>query len=89
VPTPDDLSPLDDPGEGLPEPRAAVVPAGESAAMDRLQAFDDHVDSYGAEQDRIDLDSTSHLSVDLKYGWIGPRRVVTRMAALRRVAGHS
>ena len=27
------------------------------------------------ERDRIDLDSTSHLSVDLKYGWIGARRL--------------
>jgi deoxyribodipyrimidine photo-lyase len=59
-----------------------------------LAEFLERVDAYDEERDRIDLDSTSHLSVDLKYGWVGARRLITevgtsspgRRAFVRQVA---
>ncbi|HXV71255.1 MAG TPA: deoxyribodipyrimidine photo-lyase [Acidimicrobiia bacterium] len=79
IPPPVELNLFDDPGQGLPGESSTAIPAGESGAKDRLCEFEDRVDSYEAEHDRIDLDTTSHLSVDLKYGWIGPRRVVSHI----------
>jgi deoxyribodipyrimidine photo-lyase len=75
----EDLVLVDDPGDGLPDEPETVIPAGESAAIERLGAFDERADAYELERDRIDLDSTSHLSVDLKYGWVGPRRIVAQI----------
>jgi deoxyribodipyrimidine photo-lyase len=79
VTLPERIELLHDPGAGLPQGGEPVVEAGPSAASNRLERFIDRVDDYLAERDRIDLASTSHISVDLKYGWIGPRRVVSRM----------
>ena len=69
----------DDPGRGLPRSDQPAMPAGESAAIERLKEFLARADSYEDERDRVDLDSTSHLSIDLKYGWIGPRRVAAEV----------
>ena len=66
----------DDTGEGLPDVPSSPLPAGPRAAADRLADFDQRVDDYAEERDRPDLDSTSHLSVDLKYGWISPRQII-------------
>ncbi len=63
-------------GDGLPDTPDPSIPAGPRAAMDRLAIFDDRVDDYADERNRPDLDTTSHLSVDLKYGWISPRQVI-------------
>ncbi len=63
-------------GAGVPDEDAPPIPAGPAAAMAHLDAFVDRVDRYDEDRDRPDLDATSHLSVDLKYGWIGPRQVL-------------
>lgn len=84
----------DEPGEGLPDCGDPTIPAGPGGAEIRLGEFLTRVDDYDDERDRIDLDSTSHLSVDLKYGWIGPRRLISevghttagRRAFIRQVA---
>ena len=72
-----------DTGIGLPDTPAPEIPAGSRAASDRLSEFEDRVDDYADERNRPDLDTTSHLSVDLKYGWISPRQVI------REVGTHS
>lgn len=79
VEVPDKLEFLEAVGDGLPEASEPIVPAGEAAAERRLAGFLERVGGYLDERDRIDLDTTSHLSVDLKYGWIGPRRVIERV----------
>ena len=61
--------------------RGAAIPAtgpppwepGESAAAGRLRAFDPS--HYPEARDRPDLDSTSRLSIDLKYGVLSPLTV--------------
>lgn len=78
---PDDVELTADTGDGLPAFEDPVVPAGPQGAEQRLAAFQERVDDYEDERDRIDLDSTSHVSVDLKYGWIGPRRLVSEVGA--------
>lgn len=66
-----------EPGAGLPD--VDVPSAGEVAAQARLARFLDRVERYREERDRPDLDSTSRLSVDLKYGWLSPGEVVRRV----------
>jgi deoxyribodipyrimidine photo-lyase len=66
-------------GSGLPSVSRPIVDAGPGAAQRRLEGFLQRVDAYDDQHDRIDLDSTSHMSVDLKYGWIGPRRVAAEV----------
>lgn len=79
VDLPDEVVFTDEPGAGLPDHDQPVLPAGPSAAETRLAEFVERVDGYADERDRIDLDSTSHVSVDLKYGWIGPRRLISEV----------
>lgn len=69
-----------DPGTGVPTADAPPLKTGEEAAERRLEAFVDRVDRYAEERDRPDLDITSKLSVDLKWGTISPRRVVEALA---------
>lgn len=76
---PEDLRFTRDQGEGLPPRVETGIPAGPSGADERLERFQGLVDRYEGERNRIDLDTTSHLSVDLKFGWVGPRRVVERI----------
>lgn len=68
---------LADVGDGLPDV-PEVEHAGEDGASTRFIDFLNKIDSYHKERDRPDLDSTSHMSIDLKYGWIGPRLVFDR-----------
>jgi len=64
------------PGEPLPAPDAEPpIPAGAAAARARLAAFGARADAYPDERDRPDLDGTSHLSADLRFGTISPRAV--------------
>ena len=66
-----------DPVEGVPDGGGSPLHApGESAAVDRLHGFLGHVDEYDAIRDRPDLDRTSRMSADLKYGTISSRLVV-------------
>ena len=69
----------DQPGSPLPGVDGSPLPAGPSGAEERLRKFLERVDDYHSKRDRIDGDNTSHLSVDLKYGWIGPRRLIAEV----------
>lgn len=69
-----------DPGTGIPTSVSHSLPAGSSAATERLKKFAGIVDRYHERRDRLDLDATSRLSIDLKYGWIGPRTVLEHVA---------
>lgn len=67
----------DDPGELLPRLDApSPIPEGEHEAAARLAAFAQRVDDYPTERDRPDLDRTSHLSADLRFGVLSPRHVL-------------
>ncbi len=57
-----------------------ILASGEAAAQDRLDRFlDEAVTRYAEDRDRPDLEGTSRLSVDLKYGTIHPRQVLARL----------
>lgn len=74
--TPEDAPIADDPGAGIPAEGAAPMPAGSEAAMDRLERFEERVERYPQERNRPDLNTTSQLSIDLKWGTLGPRTVL-------------
>ncbi len=75
-PEPSDATVVADPGDGIPEPsRPPLVAPGPAAAVERLEQFRDRVAGYAEIRDRPDLDGTSRLSIDLKYGTISPRMV--------------
>ncbi|HTQ04982.1 MAG TPA: deoxyribodipyrimidine photo-lyase [Polyangiaceae bacterium] len=64
-----------------------ILPAGETAAKARLGAFiAGPAARYDELRDRLDLDATSRLSVDLKFGTLSPRRV---WHAVRRALARS
>ena len=62
-----------EPGTELPPTPPASLEAGEAAALRRLAAFEP--ERYPEERNRPDLDSTSRLSIDLKYGALSPLTV--------------
>jgi deoxyribodipyrimidine photo-lyase len=64
IPTCDDLGIVRNP---------RLLEAGERAAQARLDAFRD--DRYADDRDRLDVDGTSRLSQDLKFGTISVRTV--------------
>jgi deoxyribodipyrimidine photo-lyase len=79
-----------DPGRSDAVPDAPVpdgldLPeAGEEAALTRWHAMlDGPVRDYADERDRPDLDSTSRLSVPLKWGELHPRTVLADLAPRR------
>lgn len=57
---------------------AVTLPAaGESAALARWTQFRDHdLERYEPERDRADLDTTSRMSVYLKFGCVHPRTLL-------------
>ena len=67
------------PSEPLPTPSIApVMAAGEDAAHERLERWLDRVDDYRERRDLpADDDGTSHLSADLRWGTLSPRRVAS------------
>ncbi|MGZ6804061.1 MAG: cryptochrome/photolyase family protein [Nocardioidaceae bacterium] len=74
--------------DDLPEvelPAGLELPeAGEAAARRRWTAYlEDHLDNYGTARDRPDLDTTSHMSVHLKWGEIHPRTMLADLAGRR------
>ena len=75
-PEPRDVRLAADPGDGVPDMPPPLMPGGEEAALDRLQRFLDRVDGYHEDRNRPDLDATSHLGADLKFGTLSPRRVL-------------
>lgn len=71
-----------DVGEGIYAPRGpAMVAPGAAAAGERLASFAERVAEYPEQRDRPDRDTTSRLSIDLKYGTLSPRKVVEALAA--------
>lgn len=68
----------------IPAPEASGPAAGEAAALERWSAFcDDDLIRYDAERDRPDLDTTSRMSVYLKFGNIHPRTMLADLARKR------
>ena len=75
-PEPGDATLLDDPGEPMPVlDGPPPLFEGEGEATLRLEQFLERVDRYEDERDRPDLDATSHLSADLRFGTLSPRTV--------------
>ena len=68
-----------DRSSGLPDGGPPLMEAGEEAAHRRLAEFAERVDAYDDERNRPDLDSTSRLSADLKFGTLSPRTVIERI----------
>jgi len=70
--------------EGVPaDPRldAALPPAGEAAALARLDEFvEQSVTDYARARSSLGEDATSKLSPYLKYGCVHPRQVLARLA---------
>lgn len=66
----------------LPRRQGEVKQAGEQAALAQWKEFlDDGLGCYDKERDRPDLDSTSRMSVRLKYGEVHPRTLLADIAA--------
>jgi deoxyribodipyrimidine photo-lyase len=67
---------------GLPTADRSLIPApGEAAARDRLDRWAaGPVDRYADARNRLDLDATSRLSQDLRWGLLSPLEVVERAA---------
>src|SRR5690606_7568163 len=67
----------DHPGQPLPAlDGPPPLPEGEAEAKRRLALFVERVDRYADDRHRADLDATSMLSADLKFGTLSPRAVV-------------
>ena len=86
-----------DPSQVSGLPRRAAIPeekdgstveAGETAALANWKEFLERVSVYEDERNRPDLDSTSRMSVYLKYGNIHPRTMLAVLGKLRRAAGY-
>jgi deoxyribodipyrimidine photo-lyase len=69
-------------GDALP-PTRPVEGAGEEAARKHWEEYLDDVAAYDEERDRPDLDSTSRMSVPLKYGEVHPRTMLADLARKR------
>lgn len=80
-PEPGEVSVLSAPSEAIPEPDGDPwQPPGEDHALARLAAWaNDGVDRYHELRDRPDVDATSHLSADLRFGTLSPRRVLAEV----------
>ena len=82
------------PAEGLPTsdwnhgfaPSDLPLAPGERAARERLKAFLPKLARYRGDRHRPDLEGTSRLSADLRFGAISPRECV-RAALARRSSG--
>ena len=71
---------LPDPGH----PGDLELPAaGEAAAREQWAAFLDRVGDYDDERNRPDLDTTSRMSVHLRWGELHPRTLLADLARLR------
>lgn len=65
-----------------PIPVGHRPPAGEEAALDRLDEFlDAAISDYAAERDLPAVDGTSRLSPYLKWGSIHPRQILERLGS--------
>ena len=59
----------------LPDGGDPPMEPGAAAAWRRLEVWLERVDDYGETRDRIDPESTSRLSADLRFGTLSPREV--------------
>ncbi|MFI5730726.1 cryptochrome/photolyase family protein [Kribbella sp. NPDC051587] len=64
-------------------PSGTTEGAGEDAARKHWQTYLDDVAEYDDVRDRPDLDSTSRMSIPLKYGEIHPRTMLADLARKR------
>lgn len=80
-----DRPPLDDALPTEPAELPAGLPAaGEEAALAAWKRYrEEHLGDYDTERNRPDLDSTSRLSVHLKYGEIHPRTLLADLGRRR------
>lgn len=76
---PGDASIASEEGRAIPDQGPSPIDPGESGALNRLERFTNLVDDYHKVRNRPDLNETSHLSFDLKWGTIGPRTVIDRI----------
>ena len=75
-PEPGAASIVNDPGHGVPPPDIEPhLESGEEGAQVRLRQFE--VEVYESSRDRPDVLGTSMLSVDLKFGTISPRTIIS------------
>ena len=68
-------------GEKLPE--SSTDGAGEQAALEHWQDYLEQVARYDDERNRPDLDTTSRMSIPLKYGELHPRTMLADLARKR------
>ena len=84
IPAPPGAVPRPDPVPEVAPPTAAraLIPRpGEAAARARLARWQDGpVDAYAGARNRLDLDGSSRLSQDLRFGLLSPVEVVDRVA---------
>ncbi len=91
LPAPDRIPPPLSRGAGRPDPVPGVPPPsadphlmpvpGEAAARERLGRWlDGRIDAYPDTRNRLDLDGTSRLSQDLRWGLLSPLAVVDQAA---------
>lgn len=66
---------------GLEHGAGELPDAGEAAAKARWIRFAPRLAGYSEERDRMDVDGTSRLSIDLKFGTISPRTLAALVAA--------
>ncbi|WP_433161988.1 cryptochrome/photolyase family protein [Kribbella sp. CA-247076] len=69
--------------DGSDLPDATATGAGEQAAREHWHDYLEEVGGYDDERNRPDLDSTSRMSVPLKYGEIHPRTMLADLARKR------
>ena len=63
----------------IPKMQSPRMHAGALGALNRMQRFLEIVDSYEEDRNRPDLDHTSHLSADLKFGTVAARTVAEQV----------
>lgn len=62
-----------------------LQPGGERAGLERVQQFvSTQLEGYGTRRDRMDLDGTSRLSADLKFGTVSVRKLWHVLSQNRR-----
>ncbi len=80
-PSPGDAELLSVAGAEIPPTPDAPFEAGEQAALGRLEEMLERVEDYPEQRNRPDLDTTSRLSIDLKWGTISARTVAETVGA--------
>jgi len=62
----------------IERPAASIIVPGEAAARERLRSWVEHGnDGYASRRDRLDLEGSSRLSQDLRWGLLSPNEVLS------------